>query len=312
VEHNTFCFISMESKKGDYLMEYSIYNNPDKQYLATARDILRYGEEKEDRTGTGTISLFAPHPLRFDLREGFPLLTTKRIPFRLIVSELLWFLRGDTNIKYLHDHDNHIWDADYERAERERTHSHGDLGPIYGHQWRNWEVPVFEHGFSGGETRGIDQIKELIQSIKENPTGRRHIVSAWNVGELDKMALPPCHILFQAYVSNDGGLSLQMYQRSADWFLGVPFNIASYSLLTHLIAQVTGLYTKEFIHVFGDAHVYKNHILQIENQMLREPRRKPTLKLNPNITSIDDFKPSDIELIGYDPHPTIKGKVSVG
>lgn len=278
------------------------FSHPDYQYLSRAEDILQFGEERQDRTGTGTISLFSPSDMRFDLREGFPLLTTKKLHIPSIVHELLWFLKGDTNIKYLKENNIKIWDADYERVEKAGTHSDGNLGPIYGHQWRSW--------LTGGGW--VDQIQELIQSIKENPHGRRHIVSAWNVGDLDKMALPPCHILFQAYVSNDGGLSLKMYQRSADWFLGVPFNIASYALLTHMIAQVTGLYAKEFIHTFGDAHIYKNHIEQIHTQLEREPKKLPTLKLNPNIKYIEDFEYSDIEFEGYDPHPLIRGKVSAG
>ena len=283
----------------------------DKQYLKIAKKILLKGEERADRTGTGTISLFSPPKIRVDLQKGFPLLTTKALHIPSIVHELLWFLKGDTNIKYLLDNHIKIWTPD---AYRDFTAKGGelseesfiklatkqgyDLGPIYGRQWRDWN--------------SIDQIKELINGLKQNPTSRRHIVNAWNVNQLKYMALPPCHVFFQCYVSNDGGLSLQMYQRSADWFLGVPFNLASYSLLTHLLAQTTGLYAKEFILVVGDAHIYKNHIEQIKLQMKRDPRKLPSLQLDPTIKEIDDFNASHISFSGYNPHPVIKGKVSVG
>lgn len=290
-------------------------NWADRQYLDTAKLILNFGEEREDRTGTGTISLFAPPPMRFELTKGFPLLTTKKLPFRIIVEELLWFLRGSSNLKDLLDKNVNIWNKDAYRWYKQKggkknyeeflnlARKEGfELGPIYPVQWRSWE----------SSSNSIDQIKAIINSIKNNPTSRRHIVSAWNVGKLEDMSLPPCHVMFQAYVHNDGGLSLQMYQRSGDFFLGVPFNIASYSLLTHMIAQVTGLYAKEFIHVLGDAHIYKNHIKQIQEQMKREPKELPQLKLNPDIKDIDEFTVDDIQLDGYKPHPVIKGEISVG
>lgn len=289
--------------------EFNYMRHPDSVYLQDAQYIQMMGENREDRTGTGTISMFGLQS-RYDLTNGFPLLTTKKLHIPSIVHELLWFLNGDTNIKYLQDNKVRIWDADYERVRKAGTHFSGELGPIYGKQWRDWEYRY--PGEYEMEKVGIDQIKELIESLKHNPASRRHIVSAWNVGQLHEMALPPCHIMFQAYVSNDGGLSLQMYQRSADWFLGVPFNIASYSLLTHMIAQVTGLYAKEFIHVVGDAHLYLNHLEQIEEQMQREPKELPTLWLNPDIKNIDDFTFDDIKFEGYEPHPLIKGRVSVG
>ena len=285
--------------------EFAYDNHPDSVYLRDAAFIQLMGEKREDRTGTGTISMFGLQS-RYDLTKGFPLLTTKKLHIPSIVHELLWFIKGDTNIKYLQENNVRIWDADYARVEKAGTHKDGSLGPIYGKQWRSWDV------WGYGWENSIDQIKQLIENIKNNPTSRRHIVNAWNVGELEDMALPPCHIMFQAYVSNDGGLSLQMYQRSADWFLGVPFNIASYSLLTHMIAQVTGLYAKEFIHVVGDAHLYLNHLEQIEEQMQREPKELPKLWLNPDIKNIDDFTFEDIRFDGYEPHPLIKGKVSVG
>lgn len=293
-------------------------NNVDKQYLDNAKLILEQGEVRDDRTGTGTIALFSPPEMRFDLTQGFPMLTTKKLHIPSIVHELVWFLKGDTNIKYLRENNIKIWDSDAYRDFKEQnpdsdlsydefveyaTENGYELGPIYGRQWRNWG-----YGYGGF----IDQIAELIKALKENPTSRRHIVSAWNVAQLEQMALPPCHILFQAYVSNDGGLSLKLYQRSADWFLGVPFNIASYSLLTHIIAQCTGLYPKEFIHTFGDAHIYKNHVEQIQLQMTREPKPLPKLILDPNLKDIDDLTAEQIKFEGYDPHPIIRGKVSVG
>ena len=296
--------------------------HPDNQYLSIANLIGFYGEDREDRTGTGTRSLFAPPEMRFDLTKGFPLLTTKKLHIPSIVHELVWFLSGSTDIKYLLENNINIWNDDawrdaskkhtyreYSKEEflkeaKERGYS---LGPIYGQQWRDYEVYT-----RGGAEFSIDQIHELIKSIKENPNSRRHVVSAWNVGQIEKMALPPCHILFQAYVSNDGGLSLKMYQRSADWFLGVPFNIASYALLTHVIAQVTGLHAKELIMTFGDAHIYKNHFEQMDLQYEREARPLPTLVLNPDLKNIDDFKAEDVKFFGYDPHGLIKGKLSVG
>lgn len=262
------------------------------QYLQLCEHILKHGVKKEDRTGTGTISVFG-YQMRFDLQKGFPLLTTKKMFLRGIIHELLWFLRGDTNIKYLHDHHVHIWD---EWADEE-----GDLGPIYGHQWRSW-------GTKDG--KAIDQIARVIEQIKSNPDSRRHIVSAWNVGELEEMALPPCHILFQFYVA-DGKLSCHLYQRSADVFLGLPFNIASYSLLTMMVAQVCDLEPGEFIHTTGDTHIYLNHLEQIQLQLTREPRPLPVMKLNPEVKNIFEFTYDDFTLEGYDPHPAIKGKVSV-
>ena len=248
--------------------------------------------KKEDRTGTGTISVFG-YQMRFDLQKGFPLLTTKKLHTKSIFHELLWFLKGDTNVKYLQENGVRIWN--------EWADENGDLGPIYGYQWRSW------HSNDG---RVIDQISEVIDQIKTNPNSRRLIVSAWNVGDLDKMALPPCHTLFQFYVA-DGKLSCQLYQRSADVFLGLPFNIASYSLLTMMIAQVTGLKPGEFVHTLGDAHIYLNHIEQVKLQLTREPRKLPVLKLNPEITDIFDFTYDDIKVENYNPHPAIKGEVSV-
>lgn len=263
-----------------------------KQYLDLLQDVLENGIEKEDRTGTGTISVFG-RQLRFDLQEGFPLLTTKKLHFKSIVYELLWFLKGDTNVKYLQEHGVRIWN--------EWADEKGDLGPIYGAQWRSWPTPT-------GET--IDQIAQVIQEIKTNPDSRRLIVSAWNTADIPKMALAPCHCLFQFYVAN-GRLSCQLYQRSADLFLGVPFNIASYSMLTMMVAQVTGLEAGEFIHTFGDAHIYKNHLEQVKLQLTREPYPLPKLKLNPEIKEIDDFDYEDFELVDYQAHPHIKGIVSV-
>ena len=263
-----------------------------KQYLELLDHILSNGIVKKDRTGTGTISTFG-YQMRFDLAQGFPVLTTKKLHLRSIIYELLWFLNGDTNIKYLKDHKVRIWD---EWADEE-----GDLGHIYGYQWRSWPAP---------DGKKIDQISEVVKSIQENPDSRRHIVSAWNVGELDKMALPPCHVLFHFYVGN-GKLSCHLYQRSADTFLGVPFNIASYSLLTMMMAQATGLKPGEFIHTFGDVHIYLNHIEQCKLQLTRKPYPLPRMKINPKVKSIFDFQYEDFELVGYEAHPHIKGEISV-
>lgn len=310
-------------------------------YLELGRKLLEEGHQKGDRTGTGTNSLFG-YQMRFDLSQGFPLLTTKRVPFGLIKSELLWFLKGDTNIRYLLQHNNHIWDewaferyvqsseyqgpdmTDFGRRalvdeefnkvyqeelkhfcsriveEAEFAEKYGDLGHIYGYQWRHWETK--EGGF-------IDQIKDVIEMIKKNPDSRRLIVSAWNPEDVPSMALPPCHTLFQFYV-NDGKLSCQLYQRSADVFLGVPFNIASYALLTHLIAHETGLAVGEFIHTMGDAHLYNNHFQQMKEQLTREPRPFPKLVLADK-KSVFDFEMEDITLEGYDPHPSIKAPIAV-
>lgn len=261
-------------------------------YLNLMRHVLENGTRKSDRTGTGTISVFG-YQMRFDLSEGFPCLTTKKLHLRSIIHELLWFLQGDTNIAYLKENGVRIWD---EWADED-----GELGPVYGYQWRSWPAP-------NGEA--IDQISTLIQQIKTNPDSRRLIVSAWNPALVDQMALPPCHALFQFYVA-DGKLSCQLYQRSADIFLGVPFNIASYALLTHMVAQVCGLEPGEFIHTLGDAHLYLNHLEQAELQLTREPRPRPTLVLNPEVKDIFGFTFEDIALEGYDPHPHIKAQVSV-
>ncbi len=261
-------------------------------YLNLMRHVLETGTKKEDRTGTGTLSVFG-HQMRFDLSEGFPLVTTKKLHLKSIIYELLWFLTGDTNIKYLKDNGVKIWD--------EWADADGNLGPVYGHQWRSWPTPDGRH---------IDQISNLIHMIKTNPDSRRLIVSAWNVADIGKMALPPCHCLFQFYVA-DGKLSCQLYQRSADIFLGVPFNIASYALLTLMIAQVCSLQPGDFIHTLGDAHLYTNHIEQAKEQLSRTPYKLPEMHLNPHVTSIFDFKFEDFELLGYQAHPHIKGAVAV-
>ena len=256
------------------------------------RTILDEGHYKADRTGTGTYSIFG-YQMRFDLQKGFPLLTTKKLHLRSIIYELLWFLRGDTNIQYLHDHNVTIWD--------EWADENGDLGPVYGKQWRSWEAP---------DGRVIDQITNLIEQLKRNPDSRRLIVSAWNPADVDQMALPPCHTMFQFY-ANDGQLSCQLYQRSADVFLGVPFNIASYALLTMMVAQVCGLKAKDFVHTFGDAHIYSNHVEQAKLQLSREPRALPQMRINPDVKSIFDFQYEDFTLENYDPHPHIKAEVAV-
>jgi len=263
-----------------------------KAYLDLLDHILEHGVKKSDRTGTGTLSVFG-HQMRFDLREGFPALTTKKLHLRSIIHELLWFLAGDTNVRYLRDNRVTIWD--------EWADADGDLGPIYGFQWRSWPTP------DGGSK---DQVAELIEGLRSNPDSRRHIVSAWNVADLDRMALPPCHCLFQFWVA-DGGLSCQLYQRSADVFLGVPFNIASYTLLTMMVAQVCGLEAREFIHTFGDVHLYLNHIEQAKTQLAREPRALPVMHLNRDVKSIFDFRFDDFRLEGYDPHPPIKAPIAV-
>lgn len=263
-----------------------------KQYLDLLQHIMDLGVEKSDRTGTGTISVFG-YQMRFNLNDGFPVMTTKKLHLKSIIYELLWFLNGDTNIKYLTDNKVNIWN--------EWADSAGNLGHIYGFQWRSWP------GYDG---KSIDQISSLIQSLKNNPDSRRHIVSAWNVADLGNMALPPCHVLFQFYVAN-GTLSCQLYQRSADVFIGVPFNIASYSLLLMMVAQVTGLKPGEFIHTFGDAHIYNNHIDQVKLQLSRDPRPLPTMKINPSVSDIFGFRYEDFTLEGYDPHPHIKADISV-
>ena len=262
------------------------------QYLDLMRRILDEGAEKTDRTGTGTKSVFG-HQMRFDLSTTFPLLTTKKLHLRSIIHELLWFLTGDTNIKYLHENKVTIWD--------EWADDLGNLGPVYGHQWRQWE---------SADGRIIDQITQVIEQIKMNPDSRRMIVSAWNVGDIDKMALPPCHLLFQFYVA-EGKLSCQLYQRSADVFLGVPFNIASYSLLCMMMAQVCGLKPGEFVHTLGDAHLYSNHLEQTELQLSRDPRKLPRMIINPEVNNLFEFAFEDFELVDYDPHPHIKAPVAV-
>lgn len=263
-----------------------------KQYLDLLQRVLDEGTLKQDRTGTGTISVFG-HQMRFNLEEGFPLLTTKKLHLKSIIYELLWFLQGDTNIHYLQEHRVRIWN--------EWADANGDLGPVYGHQWRSWE------GYDGTT---IDQISEVVKTIKNNPDSRRMIVSAWNVAQIDKMALPPCHSLFQFYVAN-GRLSLQLYQRSADLFLGVPFNIASYALLLQMMAQVTGLKAGDFVHTLGDAHIYTNHLEQVKLQLTRTPRPLPQMVINPEVKNIFGFKYEDFQLQNYDPHPHIAGVVAV-
>lgn len=263
-----------------------------KQYLDLLQEIMDHGTVKSDRTGVGTKSIFG-HQMRFDLSEGFPLLTTKKVHLRSIIHELLWFISGDTNIGYLHDNKVSIWD--------EWADANGDLGPVYGKQWRSWDTP---------DGRSIDQLSEVIETIKRNPDSRRMIVCAWNPSDVDKMALPPCHCFFQFYVA-DGRLSCQLYQRSADTFLGVPFNIASYALLTMMLAQVCGLQPGEFIHTTGDTHIYLNHFEQVREQLSRSPRPLPVMKINPEVKSIFDFKYEDFTLEGYDPWPAIKAPVAV-
>ncbi len=263
-----------------------------KQYLELLERVLEEGVKKEDRTGTGTISVFG-HQMRFNMKDGFPMVTTKKLHLKSIIYELLWFLQGDTNVKYLQDHGVRIWN--------EWADANGDLGHIYGYQWRSWP------DYNGGH---IDQITEAVETIKNNPDSRRIIVSAWNVADIPNMNLPPCHAFFQFYVA-DGKLSLQLYQRSADIFLGVPFNIASYALLLMMMAQVTGLEAGEFIHTLGDAHIYSNHLEQVKLQLSREPMKLPVMEINPDVKSIFDFKYEDFNLKGYESHPHIKGDVAV-
>jgi thymidylate synthase len=263
-----------------------------RQYLDLLRHVRQNGVRKEDRTGVGTLSVFG-YQIRFDLNEGFPAVTTKKLHFRSIIHELLWFLQGDSNVKYLHDNGVTIWD--------EWADENGDLGPVYGYQWRSWPMP------DGGQ---IDQIARLMDRLTTRPNSRRHIVSAWNVADVDQMALPPCHTMFQFYVA-EGKLSCQLYQRSADLFLGVPFNIASYALLTLMVAQVTGYQPGEFVHTFGDAHLYLNHLEQTDLQLSREPLPLPTMRINPAVTSIFDFRYEDFELVNYQSHPAIKAPIAV-
>ncbi len=263
-----------------------------KQYLDLVRHVRDHGAHKRDRTGVGTRSVFGEQ-MRFDLNAGFPAITTKRLHFRSIIHELLWFLRGDTNIAYLNEHGVSIWD--------EWADEHGELGPVYGSQWRSWPTPDGER---------IDQIARVVESLRRDPDSRRHIVCAWNVADIERMALPPCHLLFQFYVA-DGRLSCQLYQRSADLFLGVPFNIASYALLTLMVAQVVGLAPGDFVHTLGDAHLYANHLEQVETQLEREPHALPTMKLNPEVDSIFAFRYEDFELLDYQYHPAIKAPIAV-
>ena len=263
-----------------------------RQYLDLLDTVLHKGVRKSDRTGTGTLSIFG-HQMRFDLSDGFPAVTTKKLHLKSVVGELIWFLQGSTNVRWLQQQGISIWD--------EWADPDGELGPVYGHQWRSWPAP---------DGRQIDQIANVVRSIRSNPDSRRHIVSAWNVAQVDQMALPPCHALFQFYVA-DGRLSCQLYQRSADVFLGVPFNIASYALLTHFVAQVTDLEPGDFVHTFGDAHLYLNHLEQAELQLSPEPRPLPRLLLNPARRELDEFEIADVELAGYDPHPAIKAPIAV-
>jgi thymidylate synthase len=263
-----------------------------RQYLDLLSHVLENGTAKGDRTGTGTLSVFGQQ-MRFDLAQGFPALTTKKLHMKSVVGELIWFLRGDTNVRWLQERGIKIWD--------DWADEHGELGPVYGHQWRSWPTP---------DGRSVDQIAAVVESIRTNPDSRRHIVSAWNVADIESMALPPCHTMFQFYVA-DGRLSCQLYQRSADIFLGVPFNIASYALLTMMVAQVCELEPGDFVHTFGDAHLYVNHLDQARLQLTREPRDLPQLRINPERKGIDDFVESDLELVGYDPHPGIKAPIAV-
>ncbi len=263
-----------------------------KQYLDVLKYVMEYGVDRPDRTGTGTRSAFGC-PMRFDLRKGFPVLTTKKVHLRSIIHELLWFLKGETNVKYLRDNNVTIWD--------EWADADGELGPVYGKQWRAWQA---------ADGRSVDQISEAIEQIKHNPASRRIIVNAWNVGELSKMALPPCHMFFQFYAAN-GKLSCLLYQRSCDMFLGVPFNIASYALLTMMVAQVCDLVAAEFVHILGDTHIYHNHFEQVNEQLSRTPRSLPEMRINPSVKNIFEFTFSDFELVGYDPHPAIKAPIAV-
>jgi thymidylate synthase len=263
-----------------------------KAYLDLLQHVMATGTDKSDRTGTGTRSVFG-YQMRFNLAGGFPLVTTKKVHLKSIIHELVWFLKGESNLRYLHEHGISIWD--------EWADENGDLGPVYGVQWRSWPTP---------DGRKIDQISQLIHRLQTNPDSRRHIVSAWNVAEVDQMALPPCHTMFQFYVA-DGKLSCQLYQRSADLFLGVPFNIASYALLTMMVAQVCNLGLGDFVHTFGDAHIYANHFDQVKLQLSREPRPLPRMQLNPEVRSIFDFKYEDFDIVGYDPHPLIKAPIAV-
>lgn len=276
-------------------------NHPEQQYLDLLQQILDEGDDRIDRTGVGTRAIFGQH-MRFNLQEGFPAITTKRLAFKQVVAELIWLISGSSDVKKLNEMGCHIWDAnanaDYWKP---KARFEGDLGRVYGVQWRSWLK-------ADGTT--VDQLQEAIEKIKKNPYDRRIIVTAWNPGELDQMALPPCHMFFQFFVSKDT-LSLQMYQRSADMFLGVPFNIASYSLLLHMIAQVTGMKVGEFVHTLGDTHIYQNHVEQVKTQLARKPYPLPKLKLNPKITRLEDFKPEDISLEGYEFHPTIKAEMAV-
>ena len=263
-----------------------------REYLDLLQRVLDEGVEKDDRTGTGTLSVFG-HQMRFDLAAGFPLVTTKKVHVPSVVGELIWFLRGDTNVRWLREHGISIWDEWADEA--------GELGPVYGRQWRSWPTPAGGH---------VDQLAEVVERIRSDPDSRRHVVSAWNVADLPAMALAPCHALFQFYVA-DGRLSCQLYQRSADTFLGVPFNIASYALLTHMVAQVTGLEAGDFVHTLGDAHLYVNHLDQAREQLGREPRSLPQLRLDPACRALDDFAIESVELHGYDPHPAIRAPIAV-